>query len=126
MDNILNCIKSYWFIFTLFVFAAITILSIWPLPKLPFVPGSDKINHSIAYAALMFPTALRKPNNWKIIGLFFIAWSGTIELIQSYVNRHGEWSDMVANATGVVCGLLIAELLIFFFPDKFQMSKKNR
>ena len=116
MITLLNHIKSYWIAFTLFTLAVITTLSLWPLENLPSVPGSDKIHHFIAYAALMFPTALRKPNHWKSIGLFFIACSGVIELLQPYVNRYGEWLDMAANITGVVCGLLLAELIIYFFP----------
>ncbi len=67
-----------------------TVLSLWPLENLPPVPGSDKVQHLIAYAALMFPIALRKPKYWPLIGLLFIAWSGPIELLQPYVNRYGE------------------------------------
>ena len=115
MITLLTYIKNYWIAFTLFTLAVITSLSLWPLENLPSVPGSDKTHHFIAYAALMFPTALRKPNHWKLIGLFFIAYSGMIELIQPYVNRYGEWLDMAANTVGVGCGLLIAELAIYFF-----------
>jgi hypothetical protein len=64
----------------------------------------------------MFPTALRKPKNWKLISLFFIAYSGAIEILQPYVNRYGEWLDMAANTTGIACGLLLAQLIINFFP----------
>ena len=45
----------------------------------------------IAYAILMLPTALRKPRHWKFIGVFFISYSGGIELVQPYVNRYGEY-----------------------------------
>ena len=116
MNTLLTYIKSYWIAFTLFTLAVITTLSLWPLESLPSVPGSDKTHHFIAYAALVFPTALRKPKHWKKIGLFFIIYSGIIELLQPYVNRYGEWQDMAANTAGVVCGLLIAELIIYFFP----------
>ena len=115
MIKLLTLIKSYWVIFTMFTLAAITILSLWPLETLPSVPGNDKSHHFIAYAALMFPTALRKPQHWQAISLLFIAYSGMIELLQPYVNRYGEWLDMAANATGVICGLFIAELLIYIF-----------
>ena len=110
MIRLLTVIKTNWIAFTLLTLAVITTLSLWPLGKLPSVPGTDKIHHLIAYAVLMFPTALRKPNKWILFGFLFIAYSGAIELVQPYVNRYGEWLDMAANTTGVVCGLIIAEL----------------
>lgn len=116
MTTFLSFIKTHWLPLTLFILAAITALSLWPLNQLPAVPGTDKTHHFLAYAALMLPTALRKPGNWKLIGMFFIAYSGMIELIQPYVNRYGEWLDLAANAGGVVCGLVLAEILIYLFP----------
>ena len=103
--------------------ALIAFLSLWPLDELPSVPGTDKTHHIIAYAVLMFPTALNKPNKWKLIGLIFIAYSGVIELLQPYVNRSGEWLDMAANATGIICGLLFAKLVIYFFPVALNHSR---
>jgi len=111
MPSLLKTIKAYWVVLTLATLAAITFLSLSPLQQLPPVPGTDKTHHLIAYAVLMFPTALRKPNNWLLIGLLFIAYSGSIELIQPYVNRYGEWLDMLANVTGVACGVFAAGLV---------------
>ncbi len=116
MITLLTFIRTYWITITLITLAVITVLSLWPLGKLPSMPGSDKIHHFIAYAALMLPTALRKPNYWPLIGLFFISWSGAIELLQPYVNRYGEWLDMTANTLGIVCGLLAARLVNHIFP----------
>ena len=123
MIRLLTLIRKNWIIFTLFVLLSITILSLWPLDELPSVPGTDKAHHLIAYAILMLPTALRKPNRWILFGLFFIAYSGAIELLQPYVNRYGEWNDMIANTAGVVCGLFIAEIVNFLFPVKLSNPK---
>ena len=123
MIRFLTLIKTYWIAFTLFILAVITILSLWPIDELPSVPGTDKNHHLIAYAFLMLPTALRKPDRWILFGLFFIAYSGAIELLQPYVNRYGEWLDMLANTAGIVCGLIIAELINFFFPVKLCNSR---
>lgn len=117
MIKLLIFIKINWVSFTLFTLAVITIFSLWPLEKLPSVPGTDKTHHLIAYTVLMFPTALRKPDKWIIFGLLFIAYSGAIELLQPYVNRYGDLLDLAANAMGVACGLMIAELANRFFPD---------
>ena len=123
MIKLLTLIRKNWIIFTLFILIVITILSLSPLDELPSVPGTDKAHHLIAYAILMLPTALRKPNRWVLFGLFFIAYSGAIELLQPYVNRYGEWNDMLANTAGVVCGLIIAEIFNFLFPVKLSNPK---
>jgi len=114
MMALLTFIKNYWIALTVFILAAIATLSLWPFEELPSVPGSDKTHHLIAYAVLMFPTALRKPNHWKLIALFFIAYSGVIELIQPYVNRYGEWLDMAANTMGVIGGFFIGKLITYY------------
>jgi VanZ family protein len=124
--SILTYIKTYWIALTLFILGVITILSLWPLDHLPPVPGSDKMHHFIAYAVLMFPVALRKPNYWQLIGLFFIGYSGLIELIQPYANRYGEWLDLAANITGLVCGLILVELIIFLRPIIWNIDEKQK
>ena len=116
MTALLAFIKRYWISSTLFILMMITILSLRPLQMLPPVPGSDKTHHFIAYATLIFPTALRKPKYWQIIVLLFIGWSGAIELIQPYVNRYGEWQDLAANIIGLVCGYLLVQIVNWFFP----------
>lgn len=114
MDTIINLIKNYWLIITVFLLTAIATLSLWPVEHLPQVPGTDKSHHFIAYGALMFPVALRKPKHWLWIALGFAAFSGAIELIQPYVNRYGEWLDMAANVAGLVCGIVAAKFIARF------------
>ena len=72
MIKALQCIERYWFTLSIFILLMITTLSLWPLDYLPLVPGSDKTNHLLAYAALVFPTALRKPNRWMLLVVFFV------------------------------------------------------
>lgn len=122
MIRFLNWIRSHWLALTWLSLFVITILSLWPLDELESVPGSDKIHHLIAYALLMLPTALRKPKYWMLYGGLYIAFSGAIELIQPYVNRYGEWSDMLANTAGVVCGLVLAKILNGLFRDHLHPS----
>jgi VanZ family protein len=50
--------------------------------------------------------------------LFFILCGGLIELIQPYVNRHGEWLDMLANTSGVILGALLAHLADGFYKNE--------
>jgi VanZ family protein len=115
---IIHLIQKYWLHITILLLVSIATLSLWPAAYLPEVPGTDKTHHFIAYAALMLPTALRKPKYWLTLTLLFLAFSGAIELIQPYVNRYGEWLDMAANALGLVCGYIIAKIMTFMFSNR--------
>ncbi|RHW76372.1 VanZ family protein [Colwellia sp. RSH04] len=117
---ILTLIKDYWLALTLFILFCITTLSLWPAESLPQVPGTDKTHHFIAYGLLVLPTALKKPNGWIYIALAFMAFSGVIELIQPYVNRYGEWLDMLANVVGLFCGIIIATILNYFTTPVYK------
>ena len=77
MIKILALVRKNWVAFTMVNLLVITTLSLWPLETLPSVPGTDKTHHLIAYAALMFPTAVRKPDLRIRIGILFIAYSGS-------------------------------------------------
>lgn len=116
MNRLLSLVRMNWVATMLTILSAITVLSLWPLSQLPLVPGSDKTHHVIAYAFLMLPVALRKPNGWMLFGLLFVFYSGGIELLQPLVNRHGDWWDLLANAAGVIVGALVAVLVNTLFP----------
>jgi len=107
----LNFIDRYWRWFTAIFLLLISVASLTPLPVLPEMPGSDKTHHLIAYAALAFPAALNKMRHWWRLIILFAIWSGVIELIQPYVNRYGEWQDLLANCIGLLIGVAIAMVL---------------
>ena len=114
MFNPFTLIIRYWMPLSVFSLLSITLLSLWPLTSLPHMPGSDKTHHFIAYGALMFPAALAKPKHWPFIALFFIGWSGAIELLQPYVNRYAEWLDLLANSLGVLSSVLLVAIFSLF------------
>ena len=101
----------------------VTISSLWPVDQLPQVPGTDKLHHVIAYAMVMFPIALRRPERWVLFSLLIVAYSGGIELVQPYMNRYGEWLDLLANSAGVVSAVVIAEMINRVFPS--QQNSQN-
>ncbi|TPH13364.1 VanZ family protein [Litorilituus lipolyticus] len=121
--RLLSLIKHYWLPLTLFTVVAIATLSLWPAASLPQVPGTDKTHHFIAYGLLMLPTALKKPKGWLYIAFAFIAFSGLIELVQPYVNRYGEWLDMLANILGLLCGIFVAKLVEIFADFSYKKSQ---
>ena len=108
---LLDRISRHWVGLTILSLVGITILSLWPLPHLPTVPGTDKTHHLIAYGVLVFPIALRRPAHWKVWVLIFIIYGGAIELVQPYVNRYGEWLDFAANTLGVCIGVAGAGII---------------
>ena len=110
LRNALVAVSNYWLPLTASLLLLVTALSLWPLPSLPEVPGSDKAHHLIAYAAVVFPVALRSPKRWQFIVAAIVLYGGMIELIQPFVNRYGEWLDFFANAAGVVIGVVAAKL----------------
>jgi VanZ family protein len=111
-------IQKYWLQLTIIQIVCISTLSLWPAVQLPSVPGSDKTHHFLAYAALIFPTVLTKPKYYFSIIIGFIIFSGAIEVIQPYVNRYGEWLDMLANTLGLFCGWILAKSILFLFHNK--------
>ncbi|MFT5611165.1 MAG: VanZ family protein [Arenicella sp.] len=107
---LLKLFSQYWAALTLLALAGITVGSLMPLAEMPLLPGSDKTHHLVGYAVLVFCTALRRPQYWLYLVLGFALWSGAIELIQPYVNRYGEWQDLVANCIGLLLGICLAQL----------------
>lgn len=131
MAHLLTFIRLNWISFTLATLGLIALVSLWPQEGLPSLPGNDKSHHLIAYAVLMFPLALRKPDHWISIGFLFVAYGGLIELIQPYVNRSGEWLDLVADSAGLLCGLILAQLADRYFPavptgEQLERTNQNR
>lgn len=107
LSKLLTLISLHWISLTILLLFTITFLSLSPSSQLPSVPGSDKTHHFLAYAALMLPSALRKPRHLWLLILIFIAYSGGVELLQPLVNRYAEWSDWAANIIGVMIGAVI-------------------
>jgi len=104
-------ISEYWCQISFLLLALITVLSLTPLPDLPQAPGSDKVHHLIAYSALALPAALRGRRNWFLLMPVFVLWSGAIELIQPFVNRHAEVLDLAANTVGLCLGAFLGVVL---------------
>lgn len=107
-------IEKYWLPITYILVISIATLSLWPAAYLPNIPGTDKTHHFISYAALIMPTMIKQPRNTILIVIGFIAFSGAIELIQPYVNRYGEWLDMLANTLGLLFGWILAKVILFY------------
>jgi VanZ family protein len=91
-------------------------LAFGPAPATPPVEGGDKLQHAAAFAALAFAAARAYPApgpaQWRReawIALALLGYGVAIELVQSLVpGRTASLADAVADAAGVLLGLLLA------------------
>lgn len=72
------------------------------------VPGSDKLHHLVAFAALIFPLACVRPRWIVRLSLVLAVYGGLIEVIQPYVGRGRELADWVADLAGIAIGAAAA------------------
>ncbi len=118
-------------------FSVICLLIVWFLSLCPFFPDTpldgipfiDKWTHFIMYGGTCLVIWLEywrqhpRPNYGRLLlwaWLMPIVMSGVLELLQEYATftRRGEWSDLLANATGVTIGAVIGILPVVFFPRR--------
>ncbi|HEU0142597.1 MAG TPA: VanZ family protein [Bryobacteraceae bacterium] len=81
-----------------------------PIEMIDLLHLSDKLLHSAAYAVLSFLPALHE-NRWMLAGLILglLSLGVLLEFGQSYFSdRMFDLHDMIANAVGLVAGLVVA------------------
>ena len=84
---------------------AIFVLALIPLELPPAMPGTDKLHHLVAFAALTLPCTALYPRALLWVLPAIVLQAGLIEIVQPYVNRMREWADFVADMKGVALGL---------------------
>lgn len=116
-------ILAYWRRITIILLLIIVFLSLYPLPQLTQIgDGADKVYHFIAYLFVALPIGYVYPKRFFVYLFFMVSLSGIIELIQPYVNRHGEWLDFLANTLGVFLGFAIGKLSSLFIESRIRVS----
>jgi hypothetical protein len=88
---------------TLALALAIGFLTLMPITNAG-VPGSDKLHHALAFAALTLPLSISMPRLTVWITLAAIADGGVIELVQPVVGRSREIQDFLADAGSAALG----------------------
>ena len=92
--------------------ALIVFFSLMPTPpRVMHFNQSDKFEHLIVYTILMlWFTQIYRRRSHLWLGLGFIVMGVSLEILQGVsVYRTFEYSDMLANSTGVMFGLLLAK-----------------
>jgi hypothetical protein len=102
-----------WTVFGVLLVCFVIYLSLAPahsLPDFPY-PASDKVNHLLAYAAMMFwfgQIFRRRPASF-FVAAGFVALGIALEYVQGSTGyRTFEYADMAANGIGVVSGLFLS------------------
>lgn len=98
---------------TLTLAVVILYLTLTPQPMEARVPGTDKLHHFLAFAALVMPSALlhRRALFWTVPLAVVIG--GAIEIIQPYVGRDRDIHDFMADCIGVALGCGLGLVLRF-------------
>ncbi len=107
-------LRKWWLPISVILLIAITLASLLPVPAVG-PPNSDKLVHLVSYAVLMFPAAYAANKQPLYYALFYLVWSGGIELIQPAVNRSAEWQDLFANSIGLMIGLMLGRFARRYF-----------
>lgn len=122
-----NLVKVYWPSFI--VGAGILYLSIIRAPhiRMDHIANEDKMSHMFAYfvfalciewAQLRTGVTYAKRIAWAMV--MPILYGGLIEVLQEnfFKPRTGEWMDWYADATGVVLGFILMDLVYHYWTEK--------
>ena len=86
--------------------------TLMPLEELPPVPGTDKLQHFVAFGVFVLPVCLLMPARTWLIFAIAVFYGALIEIIQPYVNRYGELGDFWADAGGAVIGVVVSRVIL--------------
>lgn len=97
-------------------FVALILIVSWlaftpnPPPRIDL--GWDKANHASAFATLLISACWAWPRRRRWAPPALLAYGVFIEIVQSFIpGRDGDWHDVVADAAGLLVGLLLLALL---------------
>ncbi len=97
-------------------FLGVNVLALSPVPYLPpldIFNWWDKAQHAIAFGTLAILASFAYPRISKYrVGVLLCLQGVAIEVLQ-YVGgyRYGDWQDAVADAVGVLLGLVLVKLI---------------
>jgi VanZ family protein len=104
-------------------FVGLNALALSPAPYLPPLDVFnwwDKAQHAIGFGTLAVLAVLAYPQVSKLrISGWLMVQGVVIEVLQFFSGyRYGDWQDAVADGVGVLLGLLLVRVLVFWFFSK--------
>ena len=76
---------------------------------------SDKLLHLFFYFLMVLPVSLERIFSHFTVFVFAMTFGGCIELIQPFWGREADITDFLANAMGIILGILVARVIKFIF-----------
>ncbi len=101
----------------------IAALTLIPLNVPKSVPGTDKLHHLLAFAALTLPCAALYPKALLKVVLAAAIYGAAIEVIQPYFGRSGELADFIADLLGIGLGATLG--LLFHYVFLIGLSRRR-
>ncbi|MEM6500043.1 MAG: VanZ family protein [Pseudomonadota bacterium] len=71
--------------------------------------GSDKVYHAIAFAMLVLPTAVLKPDRLTLVTVLAFGYGVMLEAVQPLVGRTMELADILANTVGILAAYALGK-----------------
>lgn len=105
--------RSWWIAGGVAMTVVVIALSLLPAADLPSVPLWDKFEHAFAYFALAaWFGGIVRPDRYLRLALVLVALGIAIEIAQGVMGlgRSADPRDVLANATGIALGLVVALL----------------
>jgi VanZ family protein len=100
--------RTVWLLLSIGLAVTVAVLTLMPQASMPVGPqGIDKVYHMVAFAALIFPTAMLRPKRCLAAGCLAILYGGMIEVIQPAFGRSADMSDLLADVLGVATGIFL-------------------
>ena len=87
--------------------AVIGLATLIPAQKLPDAPGTEKLHHTLSFAALLLPMSFAKPHQFWKYAVYRIMFGIFVELAQPFVNGSGEVGDVLADACVIGLGCAV-------------------
>lgn len=93
-----------------------------PEEPAPLFEGLDKVQHLLAFGSIALAAALSQAAGWRQFGLAAaggLSWGVVIEIVQTQVpGRSADPADVLADAGGIACGLLLALVARRIWPTQ--------
>lgn len=125
MRQVLALNRRYWPLATAGILTIVTVMSLLPVERLPLaeVLIFDKLDHSVAYAAVALPVAVARPRRWWLVVTALLVWSAGIEVVQPAFGRYREALDLAANGVGFLLAIVVSEAARRMLPRDAPASR---
>jgi VanZ family protein len=93
--------------------AVLFYLSLSPSDSLPQVSVADKVQHTVGFLVMTAVYGLMFPRRRGAVTAGVAALGVAVEVLQALMpfGRHAEFADLVADAIGIIAGLILVRLL---------------